>query len=836
LGSGSVILAPASAAPPVPAPAPAPAPPLPLAPLAPPAPAPEGQPSRRIIEKINVFDAGGGPVSETFDRLVRETVLGAGVREGQPYDREAVAAAELALQPFAAEFRVRVAWDPKTGVLTFFATERPTLQAVEVRGNRYFSDLEVRGFLEGLIAGTRINEGLIIDRLRQLEKEYRDRNFYFASADFDRDELAKSGKLVIRISEGPRVRVRRIAFEGVQTVPLDALLGQVDTQVRVWPLIPGILDDDRLAADVSKLTEYLIGQGYLDARVGRRVTFTNAERTSAEVVFVIYEGTRYKVRDIKFVREPAADRPQGPEGLVFSDGELLGRLSNQPGKFFTRKKFEDDQKALSDAYGEIGRFETEIEARRPRANEEPGTVDLVYNIKERRQIRVGRINVTGNRDTQNRVVLRVLRRYGLLPGEVYNTVALKKAQDELEDTGLFQQTRDKPFAVGFEPEAPRGNEPDVRDIKADLNERGDTRRYLLQAGFDTNLGIAGRISYQEDNFDITELPDDPREIFNNFIPGRGDSAGRPFSGAGERFRVDLRAGNRRNAATIDWRTPYFLDYDLSAGAGLYVVQTVYIDQYDELRAGPNLSVGKRLGGPFAVELSVNPEVISVYNIREGAGTELSDARGTFFETHFRGQLSVDRRTSEGSDRTNPTTGGDLARLELTPSVGSFQYFETVVRYQRFFSTRVDVENNRDVLSVGGRFGYIFGDVPVFDRFYAGGIGGVGSFRGFEFRGVTPRDGPLNDRVGGKFLLIGSADYSFPLFRTLPLNVRGFGFIDAGTVESDFGLNKFRVSVGPGARIYLPAFGAPLELGVGIPVVKDRLDQRQLFFFSGVVGF
>ena len=44
--------------------------------------------------------------------------------------------------------------------------------------------------------------------------------------------------------------------------------------------------------------------------------------------------------------------------------------------------------------------------------------------------------------------------------------------------------------------------------------------------------------------------------------------------------------------------------------------------------------------------------------------------------------------------------------------------------------------------------YLVPDDPFFERYYAGGIG---SIRGFQFRGISPRDGPDNDRIGGDFL-------------------------------------------------------------------------------------
>ena len=50
---------------------------------------------------------------------------------------------------------------------------------------------------------------------------------------------------------------------------------------------------------------------------------------------------------------------------------------------------------------------------------------------------------------------------------------------------------------------------------------------------------------------------------------------------------------------------------------------------------------------------------------------------------------------------------------------------------------------RHVLTVAGNIGWSGDDTPVFERYFAGGFQ---SFRGFSYRGVTPRDnGILNRR-------------------------------------------------------------------------------------------
>jgi outer membrane protein insertion porin family len=129
-----------------------------------------------------------------------------------------------------------------------------------------------------------------------------------------------------------------------------------------------------------------------------------------------------------------------------------------------------------------------------------------------------------------------------------------------------------------------------------------------------------------------------------------------------------------------------------------------------------------------------------------------------------------------------------------------------------------------VLSVRGHVGFIGGDAPIFERFFAGG---QGSIRGFEFRGVGPRE--RDTAIGGDFLALASTEYSFPLFEK---NLTGVFFLDTGTVEKKVELGTWRASVGFGIRFTVPFFGpVPFAFDFAVPIAEDKDDETQIFSFS-----
>jgi outer membrane protein insertion porin family len=161
--------------------------------------------------------------------------------------------------------------------------------------------------------------------------------------------------------------------------------------------------------------------------------------------------------------------------------------------------------------------------------------------------------------------------------------------------------------------------------------------------------------------------------------------------------------------------------------------------------------------------------------------------------------------------------------------GSFDYQQYTVSWDYYRQLSEDLLDRRVILSLHGDLGYTTGGTPFMERFYAGGIGLI---RGFSYRGISPRSGPADDPVGGRFMMIGSAEVSFPIYED---NLRGVVFTDMGTVERDFKLGQWRQSVGAGIRLTLPFLGqTPVAIDFAIPISKSSLDDTQLISFS--LGF
>ena len=182
------------------------------------------------------------------------------------------------------------------------------------------------------------------------------------------------------------------------------------------------------------------------------------------LTFVISEGTRYSVRDIKFEGNLKLSEAKLREGLLMHSGKpILDALK------------EADRKSLLAKYYEIGCIDTQI-LPEPRYTDQPGVVDLLYRIEEGEPYLLGELIVRGNERTKDKVIRREALMAGLLPGEVLNMNRIDIFEAQLGNTQYFVNAPDqgKPLDIKVINRRP-GDKPYGESIMIDLNEVTQTR-------------------------------------------------------------------------------------------------------------------------------------------------------------------------------------------------------------------------------------------------------------------------------------------------------------------------------------------------------------------------
>jgi outer membrane protein assembly complex protein YaeT len=745
-----------------------------------PARAAEAEPSGEKIVRIVLR----GNVRVTAHRILGQMRL----RDGSLYSPAAVDE-DLKRIYTLGEFDNVVVRPEKTAeglVLVVELTERPALSKLEFEGNRKFSRKDLEEVV-GVKPGALIDRHKIFAAVAGIERKYHEAGYHFVSVVLDEKALESNHAALYTITEGPEVRVKKLEFSGDASIPAAELDKQVTTRPYFWIFSPGTFDEEQLDRDLGALRNYYIEQGFLDVKADRELIFT-PDKASLTIRFIVDEGPRYKVRSLSL---------QGVKR--FAPSLLEKQMELAAGQAYTSDRVKHDMELLRDTYGEVGFIDTTI---KPVVDftDQPGTVDVTIKVEEGKAVRIGEIRVEGNRLTQGKVIRRELR---FFPEETVNTKLIDSARRRLEGIGIF-----KPGSIQVTTMPTKT--PDVVDVLVRVEDT-ETTNLILGAGISSNSGILGNISLVQRNFDLTDWPKSAQDFW------RGES----FRGAGQLFQIVLEPGTEMQRYRIDFRDPHVADTDFGLSTSLFLFERNR-DTYNEGRAGVNVGVSREIAETLTAFMNFRVEGINISSIDAGVPKDVTDVKGTSMLTSV--EVGVTKDTTDsllfpsegyrltGSVEQAGALGGDYAFTRLT------------VDAKKYFTITRDVLDRRSVLMLHGRVGEILSDAPIFERFYAGG---QGTIRGFRYRGVGPRFGKTE--LGGDFMALASAEYSFPIYEK---TLNGVFFLDTGTVEPTASLSAWRASVGFGVRFTVPFLGpVPFALDFGIPIAKQPGDRTEIFSFS-----
>lgn len=266
--------------------------------------------------------------------------------------------------------------------VTFTVHERPTVSKVVFHGNRGLNDRELSG-RSGIEPNDPLNEFSIESGRRRLMDYYREEGFNQVSITAQIGVKDDEQLVLFRINEGPKERIEAITIEGNSVVSEARLLKIINSRgpmLGVGTYVSNVADLNKIDGDVNVLAGYYHNLGFLTATVGRRLEYDESGKWLT-VNFVINEGPRFKINDIKIV---------GNEFVT--EESLRERLELAPGDMFNGTVMRRDVGELVYGYGELGFIYAEVEPKTV-MRDEGDSVDLIYDVAEGDRWKVGQIRV-----------------------------------------------------------------------------------------------------------------------------------------------------------------------------------------------------------------------------------------------------------------------------------------------------------------------------------------------------------------------------------------------------------------------------------------------------------
>ncbi|REK17206.1 MAG: hypothetical protein DWQ37_06990 [Planctomycetota bacterium] len=372
------------------------------------------------------------------------------------------------------------------------------------------------------------------------------------------------------------------------------------------------------------------------------------------------------------------------------------------------------------------------------------------------------------------------------------------------------------------PDGMPGTQPSLPiDVVA---SEGQTGRFMLGAGVNSNAGLVGSIVLDEQNFDWRRWPTSWEDF----------RSGRAFRGAGQKLRIEAAPGTEVQRYLFNFSEPFLFDTPVSFGLSGYYFNRIYLN-WTEQRLGGRVTLGYQFTPDFSGSLGLRAEdvLLPASSFNPEGVPDLDEAAGRTQLYSARGSLAHDTR-----DSTFLPTEGHYITTTFEYFEGTFQYPWFALNFQQHWLLRQRPDGTgRHTLSYYNQLGFAGSDTPVYERFFAGGFS---TLRGFQFRGASPRQDSLTEPgesaiVGGDFQFLNSVEYMFPV--TADDMLKMVAFVDFGTVEESVAMtwDEFRIAPGAGIRVTIPAISAaPIAVDFAVPVKHAEGDLIQnVSFFVGV---
>jgi outer membrane protein insertion porin family len=703
-----------------------------------------------------------------------------------PYAAERLDADVKALFESGLVEDVRILAEPvgETVRLIAVVTTRSEYVAIGFVGNSVFSDqklareskLKSRGIL---------SDEVILEARRNIEKYYQGYGYPDVEVKHRMQPTAQAGKadLIFEINEGSKNEIRKIRFEGNKAFTGPELRKEMKVKPKgwfSWLTKSGRFESDQLDTDMDAVLDYYRSKGYLRASSpGMRREPVGDGRV--DLVIPINEGDKYTVSAVGFGKI-----------TVFKSEELYPGLTLLANDAYSSKKMRDDVTMIRSYYGSRGYADAAVSPDIRDAG--PNRVSITYRVTEGTRFHVGRVNISGNTKTKDKVI----RRQGTLqPGDWFNSVELETTKARLTNLQYFNdvQVTGRPAGGGY------------RDVNVLVEEKA-TGSVGVGFGFSSIDSIVGFLTLEQRNFDL-------------FNPWN-------FTGGGQSFGMNLRVGSQRTDFTMTLVEPWFMDRKLNLGGDLFFRQSTYFsDYYEQTNAGGSIFLRKPIGEKSSLKLEYRIEQVAIdVESDTPAASQLLREDGDFLRSAMALNYLYDSRDSP----VQPRSGHKVdAGMTLAGLGGDVNTFGISVQAQKYWNLKWD-----SIFSISGELASVDStnddEVPIFERVF---LGGGRTLRGFEFRDVGPRDTPntTGEAIGGKSLGYASFEYTVPVIES----VRVATFFDMGFVNAsswDLSPSDLYGDVGLGVRLKLPISPLPLALDYAVPVMvpDDEADKGGQFNF------
>ena len=671
---------------------------------------------------------------------------------------------------------------PSSGGLVITVVERPTINRINVEGNRRLDDETLIAVINS--APRRVyspttaesDAAAIADAYAQASR---------LAATVTPKIIRRSDNrvdLVFEVTEGRVVENERVSFVGNRAFSDRRLRRVVETKqagflrsiIRADTFI-----GDRIPFDRQVLTDFYRARGYVDFEVLDVTTEFSRERDASFVTFNVREGQSFDVGEISVSSEF--------ENLDIEEYRRALRL--RQGETWSPTKIERQISRLEQLALQQGFDFLRVDPRVTR-DDRNLELDVEFALVRGPRIFVERIDIEGNTTTLDRVVR---RQFNTVEGDPFNPREIRNAAERIRALGYFSNA---------DVNTREGSSSDQVVVDVDVEEQ-PTGSLSFGGTFSNDTGFALNVGFSERN----------------------------FLGRGQSLSLDIQSGSENQRSRLSFREPGFLGRDLTFGLDASYVTTDYDTGAYQTRVS---SLSPLLAFPVGENsrLSINYEIAKedIFDVVNDASPILKREAGD----EWRSSIGYDYTLDLLRGGLNPRQGVRLRfGQEFAGLGGDVEYLRTTAT----MTAQRDILNEevtiRAILDAGVISAIGGGTTRVTDRFFLSG----NDLRGFSSRGLGPRDvdAGISDVLGGNKFAVARFEADFPLGLPEEYGIAGGVFFDVGSLwglDDTAGVSTvddgFELRSSVGVSVFWTTPIGPLRLNFAKPIKSNDLDEENTF--------
>ena len=671
-----------------------------------------------------------------------------------------------------------VSLEIKKDILQINVSEFPIINEVSFSGNDLLDNEQLNDIVMISPRDT-LNLDKINEAVDKIRTEYQKIGRYLAEVKPQKVKLGEGRvNLNFVINEGSLLTVKNINFVGNKNFSNNELKSIISTKEDAWYKLFGSnkFIPERLEYDKKKLKEFYNQRGYIDFKVEIARGDLLPDISGFNLNFIVKEGKRYTVNDLVI------------ESSLINDKKkkiLLKEIHLKKEEYFNSRALDASIKFLVEEFELLGFNFIRVF---PKIKKDKNLVNILFSIKEGSEKYINKITIIGNTRTNDNVIRREL---SLLEGDPFNKSKLTTSISALRRLGYFQ-------SVNYRLDEIASN---LIDIILDVKET-NTGSVSFGVGYSSLNNTSFSFGLNEKN----------------------------FLGEGKKVRFQADLSEKKSTYNIGVTEPYFLDRHISLYGDIFNQETENTKgDIKSSSSGFGFGIGftnESLTQSFKYKLSTSETTTSSTST---AASETGEEGIEIITSSITHSISKDTRDSY----FNPTSGYNWKFSNTLAGIGGDATF-----YKSILNSRIyyPIDYGDYVFGFKSGAGFITAiddKITSSNRFFLGGK----KLRGFDNRGLGPRDTGNNQAVGGNNFYNFSFELKSNKFMPEDTGLEWLVFSDIGSIwGTDYKTNvkgfddiEPRITSGFGLAMVTPV--GPLQMIWGFPVQSQDYDIEENFQFS-----